>query len=211
MTEQPAIDKETFVNNIAAHLPYLRRLACRLTRGDSMSEDVVQQTLLKALIHGRQFRFESALKSWLFTIAVNEARQMYRSSRRTEVVSTLDTVAAAGANPERDYAAREREAVVRDAVARLPDRYRAVIELYDLQLLPLHEVAARLSLSPQLIKLHRHRARRKLRPIVERLLPRDPEHRTGRRVNPATGNLTNRCRRRRASVSWSYSETHPYR
>ena len=72
-----------------------------------MSEDVVQQTLLKALIHGRQFRFESALKSWLFRIAVNEARQIYRSSRRTEVVS-LDTVAAAGANPKNNYAARER-------------------------------------------------------------------------------------------------------
>ena len=175
MTEQPVIDKETFVSNIAAHLPYLRRLAYRLTRGDAMSEDVVQQTLLKALTHCRQFRFESALKSWLFTIAVNEARQMYRSSRRTEVLSTLDTVGATGANPESDYAARERAAAVRDAVARLPDRYRAVIELYDLQLLPLHEVAARLSLPPQLIKLHRHRARRKLRPIVERLLPRDPD------------------------------------
>jgi DNA-directed RNA polymerase specialized sigma24 family protein len=50
---------EDFGNCVAQHLPYLHRMVRGLTRGDPMTEDIVQQTILKALVHADQFRLES--------------------------------------------------------------------------------------------------------------------------------------------------------
>ena len=62
-------------------------------RGDEMAEDVVQHTVLKALTHVDQFRFESTLKTWLTSIAVNEVYQAYRfAARRRAVPLTTETL-----------------------------------------------------------------------------------------------------------------------
>jgi DNA-directed RNA polymerase specialized sigma24 family protein len=55
--------KERITDSIARQLPFLNRLVRSLTRGDSMTDDIVQQTLLKALVHADQFRFDSSLKT----------------------------------------------------------------------------------------------------------------------------------------------------
>jgi DNA-directed RNA polymerase specialized sigma24 family protein len=55
----------TFSNCVAQHLPYLTRMVGGLTRNDTTTDDIVQQTMLKALLHADQFRFESTLKTWL--------------------------------------------------------------------------------------------------------------------------------------------------
>jgi RNA polymerase sigma-70 factor (ECF subfamily) len=72
-------DRLNFANSIVEHLPFLKRVVYRLTHGDQMTDDIVQQTMLKALIHAEQFRFESTLKAWLRSIAINEVHQVYRS------------------------------------------------------------------------------------------------------------------------------------
>jgi RNA polymerase sigma-70 factor (ECF subfamily) len=167
-------EQETFAARVAEHLPYLSRMVCALTRGDSASEDIVQQTMLKALVHADQFRLESTLKTWLTSIAVNEVRQVYRCKYRARLVP-LVTGNLAGdrspivESPNASYQAREREALLRQAVSRLPEPYRCVVELCDLQCLPLEEAASRLRLTLSAIKSRQHRARRKLRPLVTAL------------------------------------------
>ena len=64
--------EETFANGIVEHLSYLRRMVRGLTRNDAMTDDIVQETMLKALAHADEFRFESSLKTWLTSIAKNE-------------------------------------------------------------------------------------------------------------------------------------------
>ncbi len=81
---------EKFPDSVAQHLPYLTRLVRSLTRCDPMVEDIVQQTVLKALIHADQFRFDSSLKTWLTSIAWNEVRQMHRSKWRACTVPMTD-------------------------------------------------------------------------------------------------------------------------
>jgi RNA polymerase sigma factor (sigma-70 family) len=73
MSKQP-----NFADCVAQHLPFLTRVVRSVMRGDQMAEDIVQQTVLKAVINADQFRFQSALKTWLVSIAINEARQAYR-------------------------------------------------------------------------------------------------------------------------------------
>src|SRR4051812_32240261 len=167
-----------FANSVAQHLPYLKRMARRLTRDDSLTEDLVQQTILKALAHADQFRCESTLKTWLTSIARNEFYQIYRCKWRIRTVPlTTEHVEGYGAvqvdSLSPTYEAKEREAVVRQAVSRLPQSYRSVVELCDLQCLSLQEAAAKLQLTLSAVKTRRQRARRKLQRFVVQLRPTD--------------------------------------
>jgi RNA polymerase sigma-70 factor (ECF subfamily) len=167
---------ENFGNCIAQHLPYLNRMVRSLTRGDPMTDDIVQQTMLKALAHADQFRFHSTMKTWLTSIAMNEVRQVYRCKWRTRSVplmtENLESDRSACVEcPNPGYEAREREALIRQAVSRLPESYRCVVELCDLQFLSLQEAAARLRLALPTVKTRRQRARQKLRPFVVKLRP----------------------------------------
>jgi RNA polymerase sigma-70 factor (ECF subfamily) len=167
---------ENFGNCLAQHIPYLNRMVRSLTRGDPMTDDIVQQTMLKALVHADQFRFQSTIKTWLTSIAMNEVRQVYRCKWRMHSVPLVTENLEGGdsprvESPSQGYQATEREALVRQAVSRLPESYRSVVELCDLQLLPLQEAAARLRLTLAAVKTRRQRARRKLRPFVVEFKP----------------------------------------
>jgi RNA polymerase sigma-70 factor, ECF subfamily len=166
--------QHNFANNVAQHIPFLTRVVRNLVRGDSMTEDIVQQTALKALMNADQFRSESTLKTWLVSIAINEVRQAFRSQWRRRAVPFISE--ASGFDrcqrvepPNTHYEAQERDVLVRRAVSRLPKMYRTVVELCDLQLVPLNEVARKLGLTLPAAKSRRHRARQKLRPLVEKL------------------------------------------
>ena len=68
--------------------------------------------------------------------------------------------------PHDTYEARERELFIREAVSRLPEMYRSVVELCDLECLPMKEAALKLGLKLPAVKARRHRARQKLRRLV---------------------------------------------
>lgn len=162
-----------FADCVVEHLPFLNRMVRGLTRSDSLTEDIVQQTILKALVHADQFRLESTLKTWLASIAMNEVREVYRCKWWTRAVpltaENLDRPSLPVQSPNADYEAREREVLLRRAVSRLPEPDRCVVELCDLQCLPLKEAAARLRLTLSAIKARRRRARMKLWTLVSTL------------------------------------------
>ena len=83
-------DQRNFPDCVALPLPILNRIVRRLMRGDAMTDDVVQQTVLKALTHVDQFRLESTLKTWLTSIAINEVYQAYRFAVAQTRCSTDD-------------------------------------------------------------------------------------------------------------------------
>jgi RNA polymerase sigma factor (sigma-70 family) len=69
---------EQFVELIEPQMPALRRIVRRKMGCHPEVEDIVQETLLKAYMYIRQFRFEASLGTWLARIATNEVRQWYR-------------------------------------------------------------------------------------------------------------------------------------
>ena len=165
-------EQESFAESVAQHLPFLNRLVRKLTRCDQIAEDMVQQTVLKAINNAHQFRFESALKTWLTSIAFNEVRQVYRSNRRAVPLITEDLSVRRSSlfgRHKDPYEAKERDIFVRHAVSQLPQIYRCVVELCDLQCLPLKQAARELGLSLSAVKSRRHRALKKLRPIVAKM------------------------------------------
>lgn len=167
-------EQQNFADRVALHLPVLTRVIRGLVRGDQMADDIVQQTVLKALTNADQFRFESALKTWLTSIAINEVRQAYRCTWRKRAVplikETLDVERYQPVEvPHHSYEANERDLLVRDAVSRLPHSYRSVVELCDFQSLPMTEAARKLGITLPAIKSRRHRARQQLLSLVAKL------------------------------------------
>src|SRR3954469_8488938 len=109
--------------------------------------------MLKALVHADQFRFDATLKTWLVSIAMNEVRQVYRCKWSTHSVSLRTENVESDRfpvvqSPNAGYQVREREVLLRQAVSRLPEPYRCVIELRDRQCLPLMEARSRSAVAP---------------------------------------------------------------
>lgn len=162
------IEQNCFAESVVVHLPFLNRFVCRVMNGDAMADDVVQQTVLKALLNAAQFRGESGLKSWLASIAINEVRAVYRSKWvRSTVPLVTETVDRHRCHVPYDaFEEKQRRDLLRDAVSRLPDGYRRVVELCEFRDVRSSEAGLRLGLSAVAVKIRRHRARQKLKLLV---------------------------------------------
>lgn len=154
------------------HNRRLFRVARSVTRDDTEAEDVVQETYLRAFAALGTFRSEAGLGTWLTRIALNEAVGRIRKRRNTTDLDTLEAMPPAqilffdGApidDPERAAARRQLRGVVEAAVDHLPQPFRTVFVLRDMEGLSVEETALSLGLKPETVKTRLHRARRLLR------------------------------------------------
>jgi RNA polymerase sigma-70 factor (ECF subfamily) len=121
------------------------------------------------------------LKTWLYRIAINQARnrwRWWRRRRRSETVSLdanmgqreeplSDSLRASGLNPEQETLAREREAALRRALQSLSRNFREVLILRDVEGLSYEEVAVALDISIGTVKSRLSRGRIELRRKIE--------------------------------------------
>ena len=120
------------------------------------------------------------LSTWLHRIVVNAALMQLRRRRRKpeqsidELLPSFDAEGSwAGEGPqtattEKILEGRDMRAMVRRCIARLPESYRVVLILRDIEELDTTETAERLGLSLNIVKVRLHRARQALRTLVER-------------------------------------------
>jgi len=160
------------MNMLDPHLTYLRRVARKMSKNPWDADDLVQQTVLKAFIHLDQFRFEASFTSWLTSIAMNELRKIHRRpiTALTQAMDmrALEGLAVAGHNdsPAVAYERLENARVLHAGLDRLSASYRMVVRLRDLCGLSVQETAQRLSISTAAAKTLHHRARKKLRLLL---------------------------------------------
>lgn len=133
-----------------------------ILRTDDEVEDVLQQAYLNAYQHLHQFAGNAQFSTWLTRIAVNEALGR-RRKRRGEDDVTLDLVDTNTPDPERQAASAELRQVMEDEVAALPDAFRVVFVMREVEGLSTAETAECLSISEDLVKTRLHRARTMLR------------------------------------------------
>jgi len=145
----------------------LYRAARAITRSDSEAEDVLQDTYVRAFQHLRQYRGESAFGAWLTRIAVNEAIARLRASKKFEPFEDAEGevvhMSSQDRNPEQSAADSETRALLEQAVERLPDNYRVVYMLREVEELSTAETAEVLEASEENVKVRLHRARALLR------------------------------------------------
>jgi RNA polymerase sigma-70 factor (ECF subfamily) len=136
-----------------------------MVRNTSDQDDVVQETFIKAWRRLSSFRADASFRTWIISVATNEALQQYRRQRSNPVSPTaadLDTYVSQHESPCEALFRSEAHHTVRAAVAHLPDKYRQVLILRDLDELTTQETARSLKFSIQLVKTRLMRARRML-------------------------------------------------
>jgi RNA polymerase sigma-70 factor (ECF subfamily) len=158
-------------------------LLYRLTEDPEEARDLTQETFLQAFRNIAGFRGEADLRTWLYRIAVNQARNRWRwwKRRRRDKTVSLDaptsddnsTPLSAGlandtaADPEEQALARERERALLAALSTLSRPYREVILLRDIEGLSYEEVAQALDMNIGTVKSRLSRGRDELRRRLE--------------------------------------------
>lgn len=136
-------------------------------RGDQEAEDAMQQAWLSAYSNLRQFQGTSTFSTWLVRIAMNEAlgrvRRRPRLAPLDEVPEEDDSMRAKTQDPEGRAVSRELGRMLEAAVDELPDSYRSVFVLREIEGLSTAEAALALEVSEELVKVRLHRARLTLR------------------------------------------------
>lgn len=153
-------DELAFRGLYKRHTPVLFRLISRLVGADRSAEDALQITWIRAAENLHRFRWESSLRSWLTGIALNCCREILRKEKRTQT-DELDesTRPLAVARSRGDGLRIDLERAVRD----LPDRYREVLILHDVEGYTHLEISELLGIEPGTSKSQLSRARRALR------------------------------------------------
>jgi RNA polymerase sigma-70 factor, ECF subfamily len=165
---------DTFAEEILQHLDVLGRVARHLTRHIQDAEDLVQDTVARALARRGQYTPGTNLRAWLHKILANTFINTYRKRKREPAI-------APGADPAADWhpgtdplhgPARSAEAEALDritdttllhALRQLPSEFRTTIWLADVEGYPYREVAALMGTPLGTVMSRLHRARGKLR------------------------------------------------
>lgn len=150
------------------------------------AEEVAQDTLLKVFENIDQLREPERVRAWVFRIARNACymkrrKSVFAPAQELSLEEFLPPVEQSGerrkleiadwsALPEDEYLRGELKAVIRDAIAGLPDIYRSVILLRDMEELSTEETAQVLDVSQEVVKTRLHRARLAIRQKLDEYL-----------------------------------------
>jgi RNA polymerase sigma-70 factor, ECF subfamily len=157
-------------------------LLYRLTENTEEARDLTQETFLRAFQSIAHFRGESDLRTWIYRIAINQARNRWRWWRRRRRDSTVSIDSAddngrqtliatlradSGSDPEKDALAHEREQALKKALTGLRRVYREAVILRDIEGLAYEEIAVALDISVGTVKSRLSRGRQELRRKLE--------------------------------------------
>ena len=144
-------------------------MALSFTRNREAADDLAQEVFLKAYLALPRFHGRSEFGTWLYRISINHVRDYLRKKSRAKEVPLDDVREIAFSDKEQtDRTEQEREAearrtLVQRVVQTLPEKYRVILTLRDIQGLAYEEIAGILRLSPGTVDSRLHRARRMLR------------------------------------------------
>lgn len=176
-------DEEIVGRVIAGELPLFEILMRRhnqrvyrairsILRDDTESEDVMQDAYVRAYEHLEQFEGRAQFSTWLTRIAVNEALKRLSARGRLDPLDdenyegeneTMPAFHSKSATPEANASRSEMKGLLESAILTLPQKYRAVIVLRDVEEMNTAETAEALSLTETNVKVRLHRAHELLR------------------------------------------------
>jgi len=160
---------EAFEELVRKFQPKVFSMALSFTRNREAADDLAQEILLKAYLALPRFHGKSEFGTWLYRISVNHIKDHLRKKGRAREVSLDDVREISFSDREQaERAEQEREtearrALVQKFVEGLPEKYRVILTLRDVQGLPYEDISRILKLSPGTVDSRLHRARRMLR------------------------------------------------
>lgn len=173
-------DRAAFEELVRQETPRLFRVILRIVRDEDEAQSVVQETFLQAYKGLATFRRESKLTTWLYGIGINLARAALRKQKRLQVVDDEEMERLQPAfhggnyaqgydpwNPEQMAEREDRKRLVNRAIESLPEQYRTVLVLRDMEGWSTEEAARALETSEGAVRVRLHRARQALRALLD--------------------------------------------
>ena len=169
-------DQSAFAEQAMEYMPQLYSAALRMTRNAADAEDLVQETYLKAYRGFDRFEEGTNLRAWLYRILTNTFINMYRSKKRRPTETELDEgedlylyrrlggleAARATRSAEDELMDFFTESEVKDAIESLPEQYRLVVLLCDVEGFSYKEIAEWLEIPIGTVMSRLHRGRKAL-------------------------------------------------
>ncbi len=165
---------------VRLHSDWMMAVAFRILLDRSHAEDAVQSAFSKVFLNLEKFEGRSALRTWMHRIVVNEALMVLRKIKRQNEHSIDDLLpvfdgsgcrvefdAAECPTPETLLSRRQTHDHIRSAIMSLPEKYRTVLCLRDIEGLSTTETSAALEISEANVKIRLHRARAALKKLLE--------------------------------------------
>jgi RNA polymerase sigma-70 factor, ECF subfamily len=174
-------DIEAFENLVERHKDRVYGLALRMIRSEADAAEITQDTFFAAYQNLKAFRGEAAFGSWVHRIAANNALMRLRHQRVVEAATEellgpeFTERGSLAEYPEVDWSRRADEKVldeelgraIRQATDRLPEGYREVFLLKDVEGMSYEEIAEMMRISVPAVKSRLHRARLALREEID--------------------------------------------
>jgi len=155
-------------------------MIARLVNDPEEAESLMQETFLQAFQRLDTFRREAKFTTWLYAIGINLARAQRRKLQRMvplsdEDVERLQPTFSYGMfqespvawDPHKLAVRKERHTLVHDAIRKLPEDYREVLTLRDIEEYGTEEVAKMLEISSGAVRVRLHRARQALKKLLD--------------------------------------------
>ena len=148
----------------------LKSFIGRIVFNGSEAEDLAQETFVRVWQQRGKFRADAAFRPWMFSIALNLARNRLRWWRRRPTVSLQEwsETEDGGRRTENGLEIAERATAVRDAVAALPLELRESLVLFEYEQMSYAEIAAAVGATAKAVETRIYRAREKLRAVLKR-------------------------------------------
>jgi RNA polymerase sigma-70 factor, ECF subfamily len=180
-------DEHAFETLVRTYGGRMLAVARRIVRDEDDARDIVQSAYLSAFRSVGQFEGHCLISTWLHRIVVNTALMQLRSRRRRPETSIDDLLPAFlddghhveqfsdWSTPADELIERDQTRVmVRACIDRLPDNYREVLILRDVEELSTDEVSRLLAMTPTAVKVRLHRARQALSTLLRKEFARPP-------------------------------------
>lgn len=169
-------DDEAFGMLVSKYKTKVFNLAYSVTQNQEMADDLAQEIFIKTYIAIPKFKFKSQFGTWLYRISVNHTRDFLRKKGKMKEIS-LEDVSESRIPQDNEALKREKETeneqrkkLVFKVIETLPEKYRIILTLRDIQGIPYGEIASILKVSPGTVDSRLHRARKILRKKISPFL-----------------------------------------
>jgi len=160
-------NREMFEVLVRRYNQRLYRVGVAYLRGHAAAEDAMQNAFLKAFLHLGQFSGSSSFSTWLTRIMINECLETIRRNRSIEGLKQRSSDASDAAVEEnqgkRNLSLKDMKAALEKATQEIPEKYRAVYILREVEQLSTEQTAETLQMTEANVKVALHRARQMIK------------------------------------------------
>jgi RNA polymerase sigma-70 factor, ECF subfamily len=160
-------DMVAFNSIVDRYKDRLMNVIGRMLSSTEEAEDVVQETFVRVYQHRQSFNFQHCFSTWIYTIALNLARNELRKRKRFKFLDVNDMQ---GAESELAVEMKLPSRISQSldaAIQNLPEKYRTAFMLRDIQEMPYEEVAKVLNVPLGTVKSRVNRARMMLKEVLQ--------------------------------------------